>query len=177
MGKRRGVGRRHMITSGDEPARRRPLAVWRRSVAASVLLVAVLPTACGDTKDASVCTAFAEWVEARAEINGIDPTSRSTADEIEAVERYLASVHRLRQAGEGRHAQQIEDLEVAVTDALLTLRSVPDDADHSTWSPLLEDAIDTATEAADRVDQAIGPSCAAALQATALGATSKFPET
>ena len=99
MGKRRGVGRRHMITSGDEPARRRPLAVWGRSVAASVLLVAVLPTACGDTKDASVCTAFAEWVEARAEINGIDPTSRSTADEIEAVERYLASVHRLRQAG------------------------------------------------------------------------------
>jgi hypothetical protein len=145
---------------------------------ASALTVAIVTTACGDTKDASLCTAFAEWVEARAAINAIDPTSQLAADEIEAVENYLASVHRLRQVGDGRYTQQVENLELAVTDALLTLRSVRDDADYETWGPLLEDDIQAATDAADQVDKAIRPSCEAALEATALeAASSKVTET
>lgn len=177
MGKRIGVGRRNTITSGDGQERRH-LAVPRSMVLlASALTIAIVPAACGDTKDASPCTAFAEWVDARAAINAIDPTSQLAADEIEAVENYLASVHRLRQVGEGRYAQQIENLDVAVTDALLTLRSVRDDADYETWGPLVEEDIQAATDAADQVDKAIRPSCEAALETTALGAMSKVAET
>jgi hypothetical protein len=178
VGKRIGVTRRNTVTPGD-PRARRHLAVPRSLVVlTSAAAIAVVPAACGDTKDASQCTAFAEWVDARAAINAIDPTSQLAADEIEAVENYLASVRRLRQVGDGRYAQQIENLEAAVNDAVLTLESVRDDADYETWGPLLEDDIEAATDAADQVDKAIRPSCEAALEASALEATvSKVTET
>jgi hypothetical protein len=120
---------------------------------------AIVPAACGDPKDASLCTAFAEWVDARAAINAIDPTSQSATTEIEAVEDYLASVRRLRQVADDRYEQQIENLETAANDVLLTLESVQDDADYSTWGPLVEDDIELATDAADELHATIEPSC------------------
>jgi hypothetical protein len=121
--------------------------------------VAIVPAACGDPEDASLCTAFAEWIDARAAINAIDPTSESAAGETEAVEDYLASVRRLRQVSDDRYEQEIETLEASVNDVLLTLESVQDDADYSTWAPLVEDDIELATEAADELHEAIDPSC------------------
>jgi hypothetical protein len=128
-------------------------------VPALLVAAAIVPAGCGDAEDASLCTAFAEFLDARAAIDAVDPASESAAGATEIAEDYLASVRRLEQANDGRYGQQIENLETAVNDVLLTLESVQDDADYSTWGPLVEDDIELATDAADEVQAAIEPSC------------------
>jgi hypothetical protein len=128
---------------------------------AAVLLVVTALAACGDPEDASLCTAFDEWIDARADINAVDFTTESAEDAIDTVEDYLSSVQRLEHAADGRYGQQLDALESTVRAVILTLESVQDDADYSTWSPLVEDDIELATEAALQVEQLITPSCQA----------------
>ena len=133
--------------------------------------------ACGDTEDASLCTAFDEWQEARAGINAVDFSAESAGDAVETVEDYLASVRRLEQAADGRYGQQLDTLEATVRDVALTLESVQDDADYSTWSPLVEDDVELATEAAVQVEQVIGASCGVDLDSSDAGQSSENSET
>jgi hypothetical protein len=131
----------------------------RRPFAVTVALATLVPLACGTLEDASLCTAFDEFLGARADIQTIDPTEETAADAIEIAEDYLASVRRLEQAADGRYGQQIEDLETAVNDVLLTLESVQADAEYDTWSPLVEDDLELAADAAEVVEETIRPSC------------------
>lgn len=128
-------------------------------LAGSVALMIVAIAACGDLEDASLCTAFDEWRDARAAVSAIDVTSETAAEAVEDVEDYLASVRRLDQAADGRYGQELADLEATINDGLSTLRSVQPDADYETWAPLVEDDRELAADAATQVEQAIAPSC------------------
>jgi len=122
-------------------------------------LICVVPLACGTPEDASLCTAYAEFQNANTAVQAIDPSDQSAADAIDVVENYLAGVRRLEQAADGRYGQQLDTLETAVNDVLLTLQSIPDDATYETWAPLIEDDLETAADATVPVQQAIDPSC------------------
>ena len=115
--------------------------------------------ACGDQEDASLCTAFVEFLDARATVQALDPQTLSAEQATDTAENYLASVNRLQQTVDDRYEQQVLDLENAVNDVLLTLTSVQDDADFATWGPLVEDDLETAADAAARVEDSIEPSC------------------
>jgi hypothetical protein len=138
---------------------RRP-AAWRRStlVIPAAMLAFALP-ACGDQKDASVCTAFVEYLDVRSQLYALDPTAPNAAQAKEIGEDYLAAVNRLEQAADGRYTQQLDGLDTAVRNILLTLASVQDDADYSTWRPLIDDDLETAQDWAQQVIDAIAPSC------------------
>ena len=91
----------------------------------------------------------------RAQVASIDPADLSTTtagDATEIAEDYLAGVRRLEQAADGRYGTQLDALETAVNDVLFTLESVQDDADFSTWGPLIEDDLELAEDAAVQVD-------------------------
>jgi hypothetical protein len=124
-----------------------------------VAAVAVVASACGDPEDASLCTAFDEFLESRAQVRAIDPDDLDAAEARELAESYLASVRRLRQAADSRYTQELGDLETAANDVLLTLASVQDDADVSVWSPLVEDDLEIAADLAAHVEDVIEPSC------------------
>ena len=100
----------------------------RRASAVMVALVVFVPLACGEPKDASLCTAFDEFQDARAQVASIDPvalSSTTAAEAAEIAEAYLDGVRRLEQTGDGRYGTQLDALETAVNDVLLTLDSVP----------------------------------------------------
>jgi hypothetical protein len=124
----------------------------------SVVGLLALP-ACGDVEDASLCTAFGEFVGARTAVNAIDPANLDAGEAIDVAEVYLAGVRRLEQAADGRYGQELDALETAVNDVLLTLSAVPDDADVDTWAPLVEEDLELAADAATQVEEAIEPSC------------------
>ena len=124
----------------------------------AALLVAVLP-ACGDHEDASLCTAYGEFLQARSTVQAIDPDNLDAKQGEDIAELYLAGVRRLRQAADDRYEQEIENLDAAVNDLLLTLAPIPDDADFATWGPLVEDDLESAADAATVVQDAIAPSC------------------
>jgi hypothetical protein len=121
--------------------------------------VASVTTSCGDIEDASLCTAYGEWLEAGTELRAVDPASQSAQGATEIVEDYLAAVRRLQEASDGRYTQQLSDLEALANDALLTLESIPDDAEYATWGPLVEEDRELAEDAAAQVRIAIDPSC------------------
>ena len=106
-----------------------------------------------------MCTAFGEFLEARAELQTIEPTSLNASQATDVAQNALDGVHRLQQAADGRYTQQLDALETAVNDVLLTLESIPDDADAATWEPLVEDDLETAADAATVVEDSIEPSC------------------
>jgi hypothetical protein len=122
------------------------------------LAACVLP-ACGDREDASLCTAYAEFLDSRAEIAQIDPANLDASNASDIAESALDGVRRLRQAADDRYEQEIENLDAAVNDLLLTLSAIPDDADFATWGPLVEDDLEAASDAATVVEDAIEPSC------------------
>jgi hypothetical protein len=128
---------------------------------AAVLIagVAIVLPACGDPKDASLCTAFGELVDARAAVQAIDPTLETAGRATDVTEDYLAGVRRLKQAADGRYGQELDALEIAVNELLVTLESIPDDAEYATWGPLVEDDLEMVADSATQVEDAIEPSC------------------
>jgi hypothetical protein len=118
-----------------------------------------VPLACGDSEEQSMCPVFEEYLEARAAIQAVDPTSATAAGATEAVEEYLGAVQRLRETTDGRFAEAVDSLETVVADALRTLESVDDDAEYETWAPLVEDSFEDANDAAERVEELISPQC------------------
>jgi hypothetical protein len=132
---------------------------WKGStLMLSAVAVLALP-ACGDVKDSSLCTAFGEFVGARTAVNAIDPANLNADQATEVAETYLAGVRRLEQTADGRYGQELDSLETAVNDVLLTLSAVPDDADVDTWGPLVEEDLELVADAATQVEEAIEPSC------------------
>ena len=131
---------------------------WSTFLIPATFVALVLP-ACGDQEDASLCTAYAEFLDARATVQAIDPDALDAEQAEDIAESYLDGVRRLRQVADDRFEHEIETLDAAVNDLLLTLAPIPDDADFATWSPLIEDDLQAAADAATVVQNAIEPSC------------------
>jgi len=137
----------------------RPTSRRYATLIVGAALVAFVVPACGDQEDASLCTAYAEFLDARADIAQIDPANLDAEGASDIAENALDGVRRLRQAADDRYEQEIENLDAAVNDLLLTLSAIPDDADFATWGPLVEDDLEAASDAATVVEDAIEPSC------------------
>jgi hypothetical protein len=136
-----------------------PGSIARRWFGGCVILaLSAVPLACGDSDEQSLCVVYAEFLDARAEIQAIDPTDKSAAEAVDAVDDYLSTVQRLRET-DSTNSAAVDDLEAATKDALRTLESVDDEADYSTWAPLVEDSFEEAQKAADRVVDLYGPQC------------------
>jgi hypothetical protein len=132
-----------------------------RSGAPAVAVVAVLAVlaACGDTEDRSLCPVYQDFRDARAEVAAVDPTAETAADLTDIADRYLATVRQLREVADGRFTDAIDTLDAEVADVERTLAGVDPDARYATWAPLIDDSIADAGDAADRVEELIGPQC------------------
>jgi hypothetical protein len=144
---------------GRNEQRRSSSGCRSAAVIAAAAAVAFALPACGDQEDASLCTAFGEYLEARAQLQEIEPTNLNASQAADIAENALHGVRRLQESADGRYGQSLFELEAAVNDVLLTLESIPDDADVATWRPLVEDDVATAGDAATVVEDSIEPSC------------------
>jgi hypothetical protein len=136
---------------GDGRARRCCILLF---VAAPALLLG-----CGEAEERSLCSVYDEWLDAKAEVESLDPTGATAEEAAEVAEDALDATRRLREVDQDRYGEPLESLEVALADVLRTLESVPDDAEYSTWAPLVEESVEDATLAAERVEELIDPSC------------------
>jgi len=135
----------------------------RRLLTAGLIgvLIAAPLAACGESEEQSTCSVYAEFLVAREKIRAVIAGDPSTLDSIDAVEDYLSVIQRLRET-DSRHSQAIDELEVAVQDGLRTLESfddADDDAQYSTWAPLVADDLEQAAKTADRVVELLTPDC------------------
>jgi hypothetical protein len=89
-----------------------------------------------------------------------DPTGVTAARATDAVEEVLAAVRQMRETTDGRFSDEVDTLETALDDLRLTLESVEDTADYSTWAPLVEDSMQDVADAAVAVSALIDPECA-----------------
>lgn len=118
-----------------------------------------LLAACGDAEESSLCTVYAHYLAVVQPVLDADPTAATAADATDAVTDVLAAVQQLRQASDGRYAQAVDDLETVVDDLRRTLESAPADAEYAVWQPLVDDTIEDALRAHDRVVELIDPVC------------------
>jgi hypothetical protein len=115
--------------------------------------------ACGDIEDQSLCAAYDDLLRAGAAVQGADAESL-TADEAEALgQDYLDAVRRLEEMADERYDILILNLEDAARDVVLTLASVQDDEEYSTWAPLIEKDLERAADVAVAVDDAMETQC------------------
>jgi hypothetical protein len=122
-------------------------------------LLTVALVACGDTEEQSLCPVYEEFLVARDKVAAVVPSAETAADLRGIAEAYLAKVRQLREAADGRYSDPIDALEVAVADVVRTLESIDADAPYATWAPLVEDSVEDARDAGDRVEELIGPEC------------------
>lgn len=136
---------------------RRTHAGW--ALGGAIALLAVVPVGCGESEEQSTCNVYAEFLVARETIKAIIPTNPTAAESVDAVDDYLSIIQRLRET-DSRNSAAIDELEVAVQDGLRTLESFDDDdAEYSTWAPLVEDDLEQASKAGDRVVELLTPQC------------------
>jgi hypothetical protein len=127
-------------------------------VAAGLGLV-VTTGACGDIEEQSMCTAYDDLLVSGAAIEDADLESLSAAEAEALGQDYLDSVRRLEETADDRHDVLLNNLEAVVRDVVLTLSSVQDDEDYSTWAPLVEDDLELAAEATVAVDEVMETQC------------------
>lgn len=127
----------------------------------SVLLVGVM-VACGDQEERSLCSAYAQYVAAVQPVIGADPTGATAGDALAAVDDLLAEATQLRAVADGQYESIAAELVEALTDLQVTLAGAPATADFATWQPLVADLIDTATDADDRLQEALDVECGGA---------------
>jgi hypothetical protein len=136
------------------------IAIVLVSVAVLIGLVAWSTSASDeDTADSSLCASYGELLVAGDAVKAADAETTSAGTAVVLVDAYLAAVHDLQRTSDGRYGTQLDGLEIAVTDIQRTLSSVQDDADYSTWAPLVADDVDAALDLAAEVHSVVGPSC------------------
>jgi hypothetical protein len=124
--------------------------------------LAVVPgvAACGDIEEQSLCTVFADYVSAIASIPDEVDLEQVTAGEAEEfVEDLIGTVQHLGDVADDRYTDPILQLETALEDLLRVLAPIDDDADVSTWQPLVEDSVEDAEELSAQVIELIDPTC------------------
>lgn len=133
-------------------------AFRRRLIGATATIPLVL-AACGDPAERALCPSYEQFLESREVIRAVDPESESAADAIDEIETFRSSVRQLRENTDGRFRSAVDDLDASISNVLRTLATVDADADYATWAPLVADDVETAQEAAARVDELIAPQC------------------
>ncbi len=119
-------------------SRRGDRAIDRRPLVASVLLFGLGGlSACGDIEDQSLCPVYEDLRAQQAVVRDIDLDATSAGEAAEVAEDYLESVQRLQEVVDDRYARRAGGPRGRLDDVLRTLESVPDDADDSTWAPLV----------------------------------------
>jgi len=106
-----------------------------------------------------MCVVYEEFLGARDAVQDVDPETLTAADARELAEDYLDSVRHLQETADDRHDAFFETLEATVRDVVLTLDSVQDQADYSTWAPLVEDDLGNVADATVTIEDAIEPQC------------------
>lgn len=131
----------------------------RTAFVAVVLLAASGLAGCGDTEDASLCPTYTTYLSVVQPVLDADPTGATAQSASEAVQDVVGAVRQLREASDGRYAQGVDDLEMVLDDLARTLESVEDEADYATWAPLVDDTIEDAVAAHERLVELIDPAC------------------
>ena len=124
------------------------------AVTVTALLFMGALAACGRIEDQSMCSVYEDFLAARVTVQEIDPTAQTAGAAAEVVRDYLDAVNRLEETVDGRFGTELDTLEAAVDDILVTLDSVEPGEDYSTWAPLVEDSVNDATDAAVSVENA-----------------------
>jgi hypothetical protein len=146
------------LRSTTEGGRSR-VGMARWALAAGGLAVVAGTAACGDLEEQSLCTVFADYVSAVASIDEVDLEQVSAGEAEDFVDDLIGTVRHLGDAADDRYSDQIEQLETALEDLLRVLEGVDEDADASTWQPLVEDSVEDAEQASARVIELIDPTC------------------
>jgi hypothetical protein len=128
------------------------------SVAVALLAVSGL-AGCGDTEDASLCPSYTAYLSVVQPVLDADPTGATAQSASDALEDVIGAVRQLREASDGRYARGVDDLETVLDDLARTLESVEDEADYATWAPLVDDTIEDAVAAHERLVELIDPVC------------------
>ena len=131
----------------------------RRMIGAAAMVPLVLAS-CGESAERALCPSYEQFLVSREVIRSIDAESATAAEAVDEIEAFQSSVRQLRENTDGRFRSAVDDLDVAISDVLLTLTSVDPDADYSTWAPLVVDDVETAQEATAQVAELIAPQCA-----------------
>jgi hypothetical protein len=122
-------------------------------------LVAIGAAACGDIEDQSLCQAFDEYLATAAVVQASDPAATSASEAADLAQEYLDRVQRLQEISDDQDSIALVTLEAAVNDIVVTLEAVPEDADDSTWEPLIDDSYDDAADAAVTVRDQLATQC------------------
>jgi hypothetical protein len=128
------------------------------SVAVALVVTGVL-SACGDTEDASLCPSYSAYLTVVQPVLDADPTGATSQSASDAVADVVGAVRQLREGSDGRYARGVDDLETVLDDLARTLQSVEDEADYATWAPLVDDTIEDALAAHERLVDLIDPAC------------------
>jgi hypothetical protein len=128
---------------------------WAPAVAA----LAVVVPACGEPEERSLCTVFADYLSAVASIDDVDLEQVTAREAEDFVEDLIGTVRHLGDVADDRYGDQIDQLETALDDLLRVLAPIDEDADVSTWQPLVEESVEDAEHASARVSELIDPSC------------------
>lgn len=115
-----------------------------------------------DLRTPSLCDEYEQLLAVGQEVRAFDSGSSSVGDAGELAAAYLESVQQVQEVADGRFGVELDNLELAIENALRTIEAVPDDADADTWAPLIDDSLDDVAIAATTARARIGPSCAAA---------------
>jgi hypothetical protein len=129
-------------------------------VIATSLAVAI--AACAEPEEQSLCTVFDRFQEAAAQLEQVAVDGGRAGEAAEGVEQVLGQVQHLQAVADNRYATELNQLEDALDDLLRTLESIEEDADASTWEPLVEDSAEDARQAAGVVVGRIGAVCGSA---------------
>lgn len=133
-----------------------------RAAAACVVIGGSTLAACGDPEDVSLCVAYAEYLAVVEPVLTADPTGATAGEAFDAVDDLLAEATQLAAVANGQYHDLAADVVQALTDLELTLAGAPSDADYATWEPLVADSIEVATDAHERLSDALDTECAPA---------------
>lgn len=149
------------ITSGPAPHERthRGRGGGLPRVAAGVIAICAVLSACVDHDQQALCPAFAEYVTIADEIRAADPTGATAQDVRDDVELVRAELAQLRAVADQRYRAPIDELDRLLADLGRTLNSLQDDDEYSTWEPLVDDTLDDVAIADARLRRAIDPAC------------------
>jgi hypothetical protein len=130
---------------------------YRIGVAA--LLVSAVAAGCGEQRESSFCEVYVSYLETVTPTLDADPTGVTAAEAEEAVEEAFDAARRVREVADSRYAAAVDALIELLDDLRRTLASFDDGEAYATWEPLVQDTIDDAVIAHERVVGLVGESC------------------
>lgn len=150
----------------DQPARmnhhdstRLPVRLRTRGVLAGVVLFGTVAGGCVDRNEQAMCPAYAEYLAVIDVVAAAEPTAATAGDVVDTIDVVVGELDQLRAVADERYRAQIDAVSVELDDVRRTLGSVQDDADYSTWAPLVDSTFEDLAVAQARLRRVIDPAC------------------